>query len=312
MPTPARGRSGQPRVRGVTAAVALALAVIALAGAPDVAARRSWYLLDTGGGIFLALIAVIGLASAAASPAYLRHAGRGFFSARRSRAAYYAAFNLFWATLLAVPLDRQPRGRMAADRGDDRGLGAAGRVQRQAQRARGGLEVRRPDDARADRDPARDRRPVRRRRDVGLARRARLAVARRRGPRAAARDDPDRVRADHRRPGREDRLGAGPQLAARRAQRGAAADQRAALGGAAADRAAGRLAHRARARAGARRGRRAGAPRRVRARLARGRRPVPVAAAAAGSGCSPTRASSTWACSRSGSASGRRSRSPGS
>ena len=49
----------------ITAALALALAIDALAAAPDVAARQSWYVLDTGGGIFLALIAVVGLASAA-------------------------------------------------------------------------------------------------------------------------------------------------------------------------------------------------------------------------------------------------------
>ncbi len=88
----------------VTAAVAMTLAIVAIAASPDVAARQSWYLLDTRGGIFLALIAVVGLASAAASPAYLRHADQSFLSARRARAAYYAAFNLFWAALLAVPL----------------------------------------------------------------------------------------------------------------------------------------------------------------------------------------------------------------
>ncbi len=38
------------------------------------------------------------------SPFYLRHAGRSWFTARRSHASYYAAFNLFWAALLALPL----------------------------------------------------------------------------------------------------------------------------------------------------------------------------------------------------------------
>jgi len=88
----------------LTAALALALAVVALAAAPGVAARGSWYLLDTAGGVFLALIAVVGFASAAMSPPYLRHAGRSWFTARRSHAWYYAAFNLFWAALLALPL----------------------------------------------------------------------------------------------------------------------------------------------------------------------------------------------------------------
>ncbi len=88
----------------LTAALAVALAVVALAAAPGVAARGSWYLLDTAGGVFLALIAVVGLASAAMSPFYLRHEGRGWFTARRSHAWYYAAFNLFWVALLALPL----------------------------------------------------------------------------------------------------------------------------------------------------------------------------------------------------------------
>jgi hydrogenase-4 component F len=88
----------------LTASLALVLAAIALAGAPGVAARGSWYILDTAAGVFLALIAVVGFASAVVSPLYLRHAGRSWFTARRSHASYYAAFNLFWAALLALPL----------------------------------------------------------------------------------------------------------------------------------------------------------------------------------------------------------------
>jgi hydrogenase-4 component F len=88
----------------LTAALALVLAVTALAGAPGVAAEGSWYVLDAASGVFLALISVVGLASAAVSPLYLRHAGRGWFTARRSHTWYYAGFNLFWAVLLALPL----------------------------------------------------------------------------------------------------------------------------------------------------------------------------------------------------------------
>lgn len=88
----------------LTAALASTLAAIALLAAPGEAATGSWYLVDASCGVFLALVAVIGLASALVSPAYLRHAGRGWLSARRSHASYYAAFNLFWAALLALPL----------------------------------------------------------------------------------------------------------------------------------------------------------------------------------------------------------------
>jgi hydrogenase-4 component F len=88
----------------LTAGLALTLAAIALVAAPGEAAAGGWYVLDPASGIFLALVGAIGLASAAVSPAYLRHAGHSWFSARRSHATYYAAFNVFWAALLALPL----------------------------------------------------------------------------------------------------------------------------------------------------------------------------------------------------------------
>ncbi len=88
----------------MTAALPGTLAAIALLAAPGTAASPSWFVVDPASGVFLALIATIGLASALVSPAYLRHAGRGWFSARRSHAWYYAAFFLFWAALLALPL----------------------------------------------------------------------------------------------------------------------------------------------------------------------------------------------------------------
>ncbi|MGC1166420.1 MAG: proton-conducting transporter membrane subunit [Solirubrobacterales bacterium] len=88
----------------LTAALALALSVLALAAAPAEAARGSWFVLDAATGVFLALVAAVGLASAVVSPVYLRHAGRSWFGERRSHVWYYAAFNLFWAALLALPL----------------------------------------------------------------------------------------------------------------------------------------------------------------------------------------------------------------
>jgi hydrogenase-4 component F len=88
----------------LTAAPALALAAIAIAAAPGTAAGGGWYVLDPASGVFLALVAVVGLASAVVSPAHLRHAGRSWFGERRSHVYYYAAFHLFWAALLALPL----------------------------------------------------------------------------------------------------------------------------------------------------------------------------------------------------------------
>jgi hydrogenase-4 component F len=88
----------------VTAAVATTLVVLAMVAAPGVEAAGSWLRLDVAAGVFLALAAAVGLASAIVSPAYLRHAGRGWFGERRSHVYYYAAFNLFWAALLILPL----------------------------------------------------------------------------------------------------------------------------------------------------------------------------------------------------------------
>jgi hydrogenase-4 component F len=62
------------------------------------------YLLDGASGVFLGVVAVVGLCSVLVSPTYLRTGGRGWFTSRRSRTWYYAALELFWAALLAIPI----------------------------------------------------------------------------------------------------------------------------------------------------------------------------------------------------------------
>jgi hydrogenase-4 component F len=88
----------------VTAAAALTLAVTVLARGGAGPLRGRWYEIDGASGVFLAVIAVIGLCSALVSPTYLRTSGRGWLSAKRSRSWYYAALNVFWAALLAIPI----------------------------------------------------------------------------------------------------------------------------------------------------------------------------------------------------------------
>jgi hydrogenase-4 component F len=88
----------------ITAAAALVLATTLLLRGGGVPLRGGVYLLDGASGVFLALIALVGLCSALVSPAYLRTAGRSWFSAERSRHWYYAAFYAFWGVLLAVPI----------------------------------------------------------------------------------------------------------------------------------------------------------------------------------------------------------------
>ena len=90
-------------VAAVTAGVALALAVVALAhpGAPH---RDHAFLVDAASGVFVGVIAIVGLLSALVSPAYLAGGGQGFFRPGRARAWYYLGLHLFWALLLAIPI----------------------------------------------------------------------------------------------------------------------------------------------------------------------------------------------------------------
>ena len=85
----------------VTAAAALTLAALALTGEE---LRTRWLQVDGASGVLLAVIAVVGLCSALVSPAFLRTAGRSWFTAARSRRAYYAALYVFWAALMVVPV----------------------------------------------------------------------------------------------------------------------------------------------------------------------------------------------------------------
>lgn len=86
----------------VVAVPAGALAVTAMLRSEPL--TGSWYVVDRAAGVFLLVVAVVGLLSALASPSALAGGGRGFFGARRPRVSYYVALYLFWATLLAIPV----------------------------------------------------------------------------------------------------------------------------------------------------------------------------------------------------------------
>ncbi len=87
----------------ISAALALTASVIGVLHGAD-GLRGSWFVLDRAGAAFLAVTAVVGWCSAVVSPAYLAGQGKGMFTARRARAWYYTAFDLFWAALLALVL----------------------------------------------------------------------------------------------------------------------------------------------------------------------------------------------------------------
>ena len=86
-----------------TALLTLVLAGIAVADAAH-PRHGAWWMLDAAGGVFLAVIAAVGLLSALVAPSQLASSSRGLVRAARGRAMYYAAYHAFWAALIAVPL----------------------------------------------------------------------------------------------------------------------------------------------------------------------------------------------------------------
>ena len=90
----------------VTAGVATALALGILID-PVASVPGAWYLADAAAGVFLLVIAVIGLLSALTLPVYLRDARPDLLAGGgddRSRRIVHVAFLLFWSALLLVPL----------------------------------------------------------------------------------------------------------------------------------------------------------------------------------------------------------------
>jgi hydrogenase-4 component F len=87
----------------LTAAAALVLSAVAAVRHGD-PLGGSWYALDAAGGVFLAVVGVVGLLSAVTSSRHLRRTNGSFFGTRAPKRSYYVALQLFWAALLAIPL----------------------------------------------------------------------------------------------------------------------------------------------------------------------------------------------------------------
>jgi hydrogenase-4 component F len=83
----------------LTAALALVLAF--LSGRREVS---TLYVIDPGGGLLVAVVAVVGVASVLVSPAYLKTAHSTLVRPERRTRAYFVALFAFWAVLLAVPI----------------------------------------------------------------------------------------------------------------------------------------------------------------------------------------------------------------
>ena len=207
---------------------------------PESRGHGDWFVVDAAGGLMVGVIGVVGLASVLVSPALPRDSDAGLFGARRGTRCVLRCACRVLGVLLAVPLagnlgaawllveattaasailvgfSGKPRALEAGWKYlilTSLGLGVAllGIVLLAAGAPGGALGA--------------------------LSWRSLLGTYV-----PAERDDARRLPAAARRSRREDRLGAGPQLAPGRPLRGAAARLGAALGGAAAGRAARRLA----------------------------------------------------------------------
>ena len=84
-------------------AIGLALAGWALAD-PEGAEAGTWIVVDAAGGLFVAAIALVGLASVLVSPAALRTMPESLVSEDKRDRTYYVFLYAFWSILLAVPL----------------------------------------------------------------------------------------------------------------------------------------------------------------------------------------------------------------
>jgi hydrogenase-4 component F len=87
----------------VTAGLALTLSGLAFSSPADPVVG-TWVVVDVAGGLLIAVVAVVGLASVVFSPAYLVGADSSLGSAHRRPHTYFAVLFAFWAILLAVPV----------------------------------------------------------------------------------------------------------------------------------------------------------------------------------------------------------------
>jgi hydrogenase-4 component F len=84
-----------------TGALALTLAAVAFGDRPS---SGHGIVVDTAGGLLVAVIAVVGLATVFVSPAYLGTVQHSLVAPEQRRRAYFVLLYAFWAILLAVPL----------------------------------------------------------------------------------------------------------------------------------------------------------------------------------------------------------------
>ena len=87
----------------VTAGLALALSVLAFRSLSDPVVGK-WIVVDAAGGLLVAVVAIVGLATVLVSPAYLAGVDSSLGSAPRRMHTYFSVLYAFWAVLFAVTL----------------------------------------------------------------------------------------------------------------------------------------------------------------------------------------------------------------
>ena len=87
----------------VTAGLALALSVLAFRSLSDPVVGK-WIVVDAAGGLLVAVVAIVGLATVLVSPAYLAGVDSSLGSAARRTHSYFSVLYAFWAVLFAVTL----------------------------------------------------------------------------------------------------------------------------------------------------------------------------------------------------------------
>ncbi len=101
---PRRATTAIAVVGALAAAVAAVLFAAVTLSTPGTTVETAWLIVDPIGGILVAVIGIVGLASVLVSPSYLSTVGEGLVRSSRLPRLYYGLLFAFWAVLAGVPV----------------------------------------------------------------------------------------------------------------------------------------------------------------------------------------------------------------
>ncbi|HVU76921.1 MAG TPA: proton-conducting transporter membrane subunit [Gaiellaceae bacterium] len=91
-------------VGATAAAIAAAVFTVLAVGEPSTTVATAWLIVDPAGGVLVAVIGAVGLASVVVSPSYLGTVREGLVRPGRLPRLYYSLLFAFWAALAGVPV----------------------------------------------------------------------------------------------------------------------------------------------------------------------------------------------------------------